>query len=205
MPPGIAGVGTGRRMKEVMAMRDIWADIATVLIDQEALQARIKDMAAQIEADYEGFDDLLLICVLKGGFMFLSDLTRALKRPHNVDFMGISSYGQGTTRTGAVQIIMDLKEPIENRNVLIVEDIIDSGHTLDYMRRSLMARSPASLRICTLLNKPSRREIAVHVDYIGFDIPDEFVVGYGLDFDELYRNLPFIAVLKPEVFAHLFE
>jgi hypoxanthine phosphoribosyltransferase len=186
-------------------MRDIWADIATVLIDEESLQTRIKELAGQIEADYEGADDLLLICVLKGGFMFLSDLTRALKRAHNVDFMGVSSYGKGTTSTGAVQIIMDLKEPIENRNILIVEDIIDSGHTLDYMRRSLLARSPASLRICSLLNKPSRREIPVQVDYIGFDIPDEFVVGYGLDFDELYRNLPFIAILKPEVFAHLFK
>lgn len=186
-------------------MRDIWADIATVLIDEKSLQTRIKELAAQIEADYEAADDLLLICVLKGGFMFLSDLTRALKRAHHVDFMGVSSYGKGTTTTGAVQIIMDLKAPIENRNILIVEDIIDSGHTLDYMRRSLLARSPASLRICSLLNKPSRREIPVQVDYIGFDIPDEFVVGYGLDFDELYRNLPFIAILKPEVFAHLFK
>ena len=184
-------------------MRDIWGDIDYIHIDEIALQARIKEMAAQIEAEYAGQDDLLLICVLKGAFMFLSDLSRAIKRPHAVDFMGISSYGKGTSSMGAVQIIMDLKAPIENRNVLIIEDIIDSGRTLDYLRRSLMARSPASFRICTLLNKPARREIDVQVDYIGFDIPDEFVVGYGLDFDELYRNLPFIAVLKPEVFAHL--
>ena len=135
--------------------------------------------------------------------MFLSDLSRALKRPHTIDFMGISSYGSGTKSSGAVQIIMDLKQPITGRHVLIVEDIIDSGRTLDYMRRNLLARSPASLRICSLLNKPSRREIDVHVEYIGFDIPDEFVVGYGLDFDELYRNLPCIAVLKPAIFAHL--
>lgn len=185
-------------------MRDIWADIETVLIDESTLQNRIGEMAAQIEADYADKDDLLLICVLKGAFVFLSDISRGLKRAHSVDFMGISSYGKGTTSMGAVQIIMDLKAPIENRHVLIVEDIIDSGRTLDYMRRNLLARSPASLRICSLLNKPARREINVHVDYIGFDIPDEFVVGYGLDFDELYRNLPFIAVLKPEVFAHLF-
>lgn len=184
-------------------MRDIWADIETVLIDEATLQARIQEVAAQIEADYAAEDDLLLICVLKGAFMFLSDISRAIKRAHSVDFMGISSYGKGTTSMGAVQIIMDLKAPIEERHVLIVEDIIDSGRTLDYMRRSLLARSPASLRICTLLNKPARREIDVKVDYVGFDIPDEFVVGYGLDFDELYRNLPFIAVLKPEVFAHL--
>ena len=184
-------------------MRDIWADIETVLIDEATLQARIQAVAAQLEADYAADEDLLLICVLKGAFMFLSDISRALKRAHSVDFMGISSYGKGTTSKGAVQIIMDLKAPIEDRNVLIVEDIIDSGRTLDYMRRSLLARSPASLRICTLLNKPARREIDVEVDYVGFDIPDEFVVGYGLDFDELYRNLPFIAVLKPEVFAHL--
>lgn len=186
-------------------MRDIWSDIETVLIDEATLQARIQALAAQIEADYTKEDDLLLICVLKGAFMFLADVSRAIKRAHSVDFMGISSYGKGTTSMGAVQIIMDLKAPIEHRHVLIVEDIIDSGRTLDYMRRSLLARSPASLRICTLLNKPARREIDVHVDYVGFDIPDEFVVGYGLDFDELYRNLPFIAVLKPEVFAHILE
>ena len=184
-------------------MRDIWADIETVLIDETTLQGRIGAMAAQIETDYADKGDLLLVCVLKGAFMFLSDISRALKRAHSIDFMGISSYGKGTTSMGAVQIIMDLKAPIENRHVLIVEDIIDSGRTLDYMRRNLLSRSPASLRICTLLNKPARREINVDVDYVGFDIPDEFVVGYGLDFDELYRNLPFIAVLKPEVFAHL--
>lgn len=186
-------------------MRDIWADIDKVLIEKDVLQNRVKALAAQIDADYGDIDDLLMVCVLKGAYIFLSDISRAMKRAHSVDFMGISSYGKGTTSKGAVQIIMDLKAPIEDRHVLIVEDIIDSGNTLDYMRRSLLARSPASLRICTLLNKPARREIDVAVDYIGFDIPDEFVVGYGLDFDELYRNLPFIAILKPEVFAHLFQ
>lgn len=184
-------------------MRDLQNDIAKVLIDEQALSRRIGELAAQIEADYSGSDDLLLICVLKGAYMFLADLSRALRRPHSVDFMGISSYGRGITSSGAVQIIMDLKTPLDNRHVLIVEDIIDSGRTLSYMRRSLMARTPASLRICTLLNKPARREVQVAVDYVGFDIPDEFVVGYGLDFDELYRNLPYIAVLKPELFAHL--
>ncbi|MCB8984050.1 MAG: hypoxanthine phosphoribosyltransferase [Ardenticatenaceae bacterium] len=184
-------------------VRDLNSDIDHVLIDETALEMRIQEMAAEITADYEGIEDLLLICVLKGGYIFLSDLSRAIERPHAIDFMGISSYGSGTRSSGAVQIIMDLKEPIVGRHVLIVEDIIDSGRTLDYMRRNLLARSPASLRICTLLNKPSRREIDVHVEYIGFNIPDEFVVGYGLDFDEIYRNLPYIAVLKPEVFAHL--
>lgn len=184
-------------------MQDIYASVDYALIDENRLQARIREMAGQITADYNGEEDLLLICVLKGGYMFLADLSRALKRPHTIDFMGVSSYGSGTQSSGAVQIIMDLKQPINGRNVLIIEDIIDSGHTLDYMRRTLLARNPASLRICSLLNKPSRREVNVPVEYIGFDIPDEFVVGYGLDFDELYRNLPFIAVLKPEVFAHL--
>lgn len=184
-------------------IHDLYQDIDHILISEEKIQQRIASIAAAIEADYAEDEDLLLICVLKGGYVFLSDLSRALKRPHHLDFMGISSYGGGTTSSGAVQIIMDLKEPLAGRNVLIIEDIIDSGHTLNYLRQSLLARQPASLKICTLLNKPSRREVDVAVDYIGFDIPDEFVVGYGLDFDQVYRNLPFIAVLKPEIFAHL--
>ncbi|MEZ4592409.1 MAG: hypoxanthine phosphoribosyltransferase [Chloroflexota bacterium] len=184
-------------------LHDLYQDIEHILISEEQLQQRIAEMVREIEAAYATEEDLLLICVLKGGYIFLSDLSRCLKRPHQIDFMGISSYGGGTKSSGAVQIIMDLKQPLNGRNVLIVEDIIDSGHTLRYLRQNLLARQPASLKICTLLNKPSRREVDVPVDFIGFDIPDEFVVGYGLDFDELYRNLPFIAVLKPEVFAHL--
>ena len=187
------------------AYRDLEDDVASVLIDEAQLQKRVSEMAAKIEADYVDKADLILICVLKGGYMFLADLSRALKRPHELDFMGISSYGAGTTSSGAVQIIMDLKAPITDRNVLIVEDIIDSGRTLEYMRRNLLARGPASLRICSLLSKPARREIDVAVDYVGFEIPDEFVVGYGLDFDEEYRNLPYIAILKPAIFEHLFE
>ena len=177
--------------------------IDRILITDAELQERIRELARQIDADYKEYDDLLLICVLKGGYVFLSDLSRALQRPHELDFMGISSYGAGTVSSGAVQIIMDLKQPIAGRHVLVVEDIIDSGRTLDYLRRTLLARGPASLRICSLLNKPARREVDVDVDYVGFAIPDEFVVGYGLDFGELYRNLPFVAVLKPAVFAHL--
>lgn len=185
------------------AYRDLADDVASVLIDEQKLQARIKALASEIEADYHDQQDLLLICVLKGGYMFLADLSRALSRPHELDFMGISSYGAGTTSSGAVQIIMDLKAPITDRNVLIVEDIVDSGRTLDYMRRNLLARGPATLHICSLLSKPARREVDVQVDYTGFEIPDEFVVGYGLDFAEEYRNLPYIAILKPAVFEHL--
>jgi hypoxanthine phosphoribosyltransferase len=182
---------------------ELMKDVDQILIGEDELQARIRELAAEIAADYQGTEDLLLLCVLKGAYMFLADLSRLLPIPHEVDFMAVSSYGQGTTSSGAVRIVLDLKEDIAGKNVLIVEDIIDSGRTLDYMRRNLLARAPASLRICTLLNKPERREIDVPLDYLGFDIPDEFVVGYGLDFAQRYRNLPFIAVLKPEAFAHL--
>jgi hypoxanthine phosphoribosyltransferase len=185
--------------------RNLHQDIARILIDEERLQRRIRELGRAITADYQNVEDLLLICVLKGAYIFLADLSRAIDRPHHLDFMGISSYGAGIKSSGAVQIIMDLKQDISGRHVLIVEDIIDSGHTLTYMRRILLARSPASLRICTLLDKSSRRETEVPLDYVGFDIPDEFVVGYGLDFGETYRNLPYIAVLKPELFAHLNE
>ncbi|UCC55005.1 MAG: hypoxanthine phosphoribosyltransferase [Anaerolineaceae bacterium] len=186
-------------------LRKLEDDVDHIMIDEKSVQTRVQELAQQIESDYAEMGDLLLVCVLKGGYMFLSDLSRALKRPHELDFMAISSYGAGTQSSGAVQIIMDLKAPIEGRHVLIVEDIIDSGRTLQYMRRSLLARGPGSLRICSLLSKPARREIEVPVDYMGFEIPDEFVVGYGLDFAEEYRNLPYIAVLKPAVFEHIFD
>lgn len=178
-------------------------DIAEILIDEKILRNRICELASSIAEDYQDTDDLLMICVLKGAFMFLADLTRELERPHELDFMGVSSYGASTASSGVVRIVLDLKQDIGGRNVLIVEDIIDSGRTLDYLRRILLARSPSSLRIVSLLNKPDRREVDVPVDYTGFHIPNEFVVGYGLDFGELYRNLPFIAILKPELFAHL--
>ena len=187
------------------ANHNLLEEVADILIDEERLQRRIGELAQKIEEDYREIDDLLLICVLKGAFVFLADLSRKLQRPHQLDFMGISSYGVGTETSGAVRIVMDLKQDIAGRHVLIVEDIIDSGRTLDYMRRTLLARSPASLRICSLLDKPDRREVDVPVEYLGFEIPNEFVVGYGLDFAEIYRNLPFIAVLKPEIFAHLIE
>jgi len=177
------------------------ADIAKVLIAEDELQARIRELGTCITEDYEG-RDLLLICVLKGGVMFLSDLMRTINMPVSIDFMATSSYGGGTETSGVVRILKDLDAAIEGRHVLIVEDIIDTGHTLGYLLRLLEQRQPASVRVCTLLNKPERREEDIRVDYIGFDIPNEFVVGYGLDFNELYRNLPYIGVLRPELYMN---
>jgi hypoxanthine phosphoribosyltransferase len=176
--------------------------IDRILIDQQALQRRVSELGQAISADYEG-KDLVLICVLKGGVTFLTDLMRQISIPHEIDFMAITSYGVGQRESsGAVRLIMDLKINIAGRDVLIVEDIVDSGRTMDYLLRLFWARKPASLRICTLLNKPSRRVVNVPLDYIGFDIPDEFVLGYGLDFDEKYRNLPYVGVLRQEYFDH---
>jgi hypoxanthine phosphoribosyltransferase len=180
---------------------NLYSDIERTLINETELYARIQELAQQIEDDYEEEEDLLLIGVLKGAVTFMSALSMLIKRPHEIDFMATSSYGSSTSSSGIVKIIMDLRADIHNRNVLIVEDIIDSGRTLNYLRDLFLARTPASLRICTLLNKPSRREVDVPIDYIGFDIPDEFVVGFGLDFNEIYRNIPFIAVLKPSAFG----
>ena len=186
-------------------MADLEKDIAKVLITREQLTARISELGQTISRDYAG-KDLMLVCVLKGGVVFLSDLVRAIRVPHAFDFMAISSYGGTRTESsGVVRILMDLNASIEGRNVLIVEDIIDTGRTLSYITENLRTRNPASLKICTLLNKPSRREVKVTVDFVGFDIPNEFVVGYGLDYNELYRNLPFVGVLKPEMYVHAEE
>lgn len=182
---------------------DLHPNVDYVLIDEERLQERVQQIAQQIESDYHHVDELLLICVLKGGYVFLSDLSRALNKKHALEFMAVSSYGAGTESSGEVRLVMDLKTPLAGKHVILVEDIIDSGRTLAYLRKLFLSRNPASLRICTILNKPSRRQAEVQVEYVGFDIPDEFVVGYGLDFDEEYRNLPYVAVLKPSVFAHL--
>ncbi len=169
-----------------------------VLVEEGAVQERVVELGREITADYEG-KDLVLICVLKGGVTFLTDLMRQIALPHEIDFLAISSYGVGQrSSSGAVRLIMDLKIDIQGRDVLIIEDIVDSGFTMDYLLRTMWARKPASLRVCTLLNKPSRRECDVPLDYIGFDIPDRFVLGYGLDLDEKYRNLPFVGVVKPE-------
>ncbi len=186
-------------------MADLEKDIAKILITREQLQARIAELGKAISRDYAG-KDLLLVCVLKGGVLFLGDLVREIHIPHSIDFMAISSYaGARTESSGVVRILMDLNASIEGRNVLIVEDIIDTGRTLSYITENLRTRNPASLKICTLLNKPSRREVKVTVDFVGFDIPNEFVVGYGLDYNELYRNLPFVGVLKPEMYTNLNE
>lgn len=171
-----------------------------VLIDADTLQTRIRALGEQITRDYQDLKgDILLICILKGGVMFLSDLTRCLDIPHEIDFMAVSSYGKGgRTSSRNVRIDMDLTTQLNGKHVLIVEDIIDSGHTLEFVLKMLRARNPASLRMVTLLNKQSRREVPIPVDYIGFDIEDKFVFGYGLDLDEKFRNLPFIGVVDLE-------
>ncbi len=186
-------------------MADLEKDIAKILITHEQLKKRIGELGAAIGRDYLG-KDLILVCVLKGGVLFLSDLIREIPIPHAIDFMAISSYGGTRTESsGVVRIIMDLNANIQGRNVLIVEDIIDTGRTLAYITENLRTREPETLKICTLLNKPSRREVNVHLDYVGFDIPNEFVVGYGLDYNEFYRNLGFVGVLKPEMYIQTEE
>ena len=175
-------------------------DISYVLVDTEMLQKRVAELGKYIDNQYAG-EDLLLIAVLKGSVVFMADLMRAISIPHEIDFMATSSYGTGVESSGVVRILKDLNKPIEGRHVLIVEDIIDSGHTLAYLTRILAARNPASLCIVTLLDKPERREVAIDVEWTGFSIPNEFVIGYGLDFNEKYRNLPYIGVLKPHVYS----
>jgi hypoxanthine phosphoribosyltransferase len=179
----------------------MWYDstIEKVLIDDAQLQAKVRELGARITADYAG-KDLLLVGVLKGALLFIVDLARAIDLPVDMDFMAISSYGAATESSGVVRILKDLETSIEGRHVLIVEDIIDSGLTLNYIVENLRNRGPASIKICSLLSKPARRRVAVHIDYYGFDIPDEFVVGYGLDFHQRYRNMPYVGVLKPEAY-----
>ena len=167
-----------------------------ILIEEEALQARIAELAKEISADYQG-EDLLLVCILRGGVMFLTDLMRNMTIPHSVDFMAVSSYGAGARESsGTVRITMDLQHvDVRDKNVLLIEDIVDSGNTLASVMGMLDSRQPKSLRVCTLLDKASRREVVVPLHYVGFDIEDKFVFGYGLDLDEYYRNLPFIGVV----------
>ncbi|NLX11465.1 MAG: hypoxanthine phosphoribosyltransferase [Chloroflexi bacterium] len=171
-----------------------------ILIDSSAIEQRVRELGEQITVDYTGTGNLLLLCILKGGVMFLTDLMRHIDVPHSIDFMAISSYGGGVRESsGRVRIDMDLRQDIAGKNILIVEDIIDSGHTMQYILSLLETRQPASLRICTLLSKPSRRLVPVPLDYVGFEIPDKFVFGYGLDLDEHFRNLPFVGVCKPGI------
>ena len=172
--------------------------VGEILIESDALQARISELGQEISKEYEG-RDLLLVGVLKGAVFFMADLMRELTVPCEIDFMAISSYGAATDSSGVVRILKDLDVNIAGRHVLVVEDIIDSGLTLSYLMRSLRARKPASLEICALLTKPDRREIEVPVRFVGFEIPNKFVIGYGLDFAERYRNLPYVAVLHPDL------
>ncbi len=172
--------------------------VGEILIGEQELQARIAELGVEISRDYAG-RDLLLVGVLKGAVFFMADLMRELTVPCEIDFMAISSYGAGTDSSGVVRILKDLDINISGRDVLVVEDIIDSGLTLSYLMRSLKARKPATVEICALLTKPERREVDVPVAYVGFEIPNRFVIGYGLDFDERYRNLPYVAVLHADL------
>lgn len=174
-------------------------DIREILIAEDVLQSKVAELGAKITEDYKD-KDLLLVCVLKGAVIFVSDLMRKIELPLDIDFMAISSYGSNTQSSGVVRILKDLNTSIENRHVLIVEDIIDSGLTLSYLVENLKSRGPASVEICTILDKPDRRAIDLEIKYTGFQVPDEFVVGYGLDYAEKYRNLPYIAILKEEIY-----
>ena len=179
----------------------IHEDIEKVLISEQELAAKVEELAAKISADFEG-REVLVVTLLKGGVMFSVDLMRKLTVPVEIDFMNVSSYGASSKTSGVVKIDKDLDKPIAGKHVLLVEDIIDSGLTLNYVKEILLSREPASLKICTILDKPSRRKTHVDVDYTGFEIPDEFVVGYGLDYAQKHRNLPYVGILKRSVYEN---
>ena len=179
-----------------MSMND---DILRVLYSEEELEAKCAELGAQISKDYEG-KNLLLVSVLKGAVVFMTDLMRHITVPCSIDFMVVSSYGSGVKTSGVVKIVKDLDADLAGKDLLIVEDILDTGMTLHYLKQLLQDRNPNSIRIATLLDKPERRRTAVRADYVGYQVPDEFVVGYGLDYDEKYRNLPYVGILKPEVY-----
>jgi hypoxanthine phosphoribosyltransferase len=180
---------------------DLQSDVAAVLVSEDQIQAKVRELGARISADYAG-RQLTLVSVLKGALPFMADLMRAISLPVRIDLMEVSSYGGATTESsGLVRILKDLKGSIADEDVLLVEDIIDTGLTLNYLVRYLRGKNPASLRICTLLDKPARRLVEIPVDYTGFTIDDQFVVGYGLDYGEFYRNLRYVGVLRPEVYA----
>ena len=175
-------------------------DVEQILYTEEDLRRRIRELGAQIAADYAGRTPML-VSVLRGSYIFMADLTRAIDLDLTVDFMAVSSYGAGTVSSGQVEIKKDLSDSIEDRDLIIVEDILDSGNTLYYLMDVLRARKPASIRICTLMDKPERRVKPITADYVGFTIPDAFIVGYGLDYAEKYRNLPYVGILKPSVYG----
>ena len=174
-------------------------DVEKVLLSEEQLSQKIAELGEEISKDYQG-KEIVAICVLKGAILFMADLAMAVKVPMALDFMAVSSYGNGTSTSGTVRILKDLDNSIEGKHVLVVEDIIDSGVTLKYLLKNLKSRKPASIKLCTLLNKPERRRVEVDIDYCGFTVPDYFLVGYGLDYAEKYRNLPFIGILKPAIY-----
>lgn len=176
------------------------ADLEKVLVDEDALAAKVRELAAQVDADYAG-KDVLLVGVLKGAVMLMADLSRALASPIEMDWMAVSSYGSGTKSSGVVRIMKDLDRDITGKHVLVVEDILDSGLTLSWLLRNLRSRGPASVEVLTMLRKPDAVKVAVDVKYVGFDIPNEFVVGYGLDYDERYRNLRCVGTLAASVYA----
>ena len=181
-------------------MAELHDDILEILLSEEEIHAKVRELGAQITKDYAGKTPFFL-GVLKGCYVFMADLTRCIDLPCTMDFLAVSSYGGGTSTTGAVRITKDLSRDIEGKDVIIVEDILDSGVTLSYLKTYLANRKPASIRIVTLLDKPARRRADIKADYCGFAVPDEFVVGYGLDYAESYRNLPYIGILKPEIYS----
>ena len=181
-----------------MSMHD---DVQEILFTEQQLKQRVAELGAAISRDYAGREPVLLVSVLRGSYIFMADLSRAIDIPVQIDFMSVSSYGKGTSTSGQVEIKKDLSDSIEGVHVIVVEDILDSGNTLSYLLHVLSARHPASISLCTLLDKPERREKPITADYVGFTVPNAFIVGYGLDYAEKYRNLPYIGVLKPEVYS----
>jgi hypoxanthine phosphoribosyltransferase len=179
--------------------QDLVSDIEEILLTEEQISAKVAELGGRISNDYSG-SELTLVSVLKGSLPFMADLMRRITVPHRIDLMEVSSYGTSTESSGLVRILKDLSAPIEGRDVLLVEDIIDTGLTLNYLIRYLKGKNPRSIKICTLLDKPARRLVEIPLDYVGFEIPDAFVVGYGLDFGEVYRNLRFVGVLRPEMY-----
>ena len=181
-------------------MTNLHPDIEKILISEEEIQKRVVEMAAEIDRDYKDADQVVLVGILKGAFIFTADLSRKITVPHSVDFMSISSYGDMTVSEGAVRLIMDLRKPVTDQHIIVVEDIVDSGHTMNYLYQTLMGRHPASLKTCSLFKK-NRDSLDVPLDYVGFDLPDVWVVGYGLDYADTHRTLPYIAELKKEVYS----
>lgn len=182
-----------------MENKGMYQDLETILISKEEIQNRISEIAKQLDEEYKDRNPLM-VCILKGAVIFFADLTRAMTIPLAIDFMSLSSYGAGTRSSGEVRMIKDLDGKIEGRDIIIVEDIMDSGYTLTYLKKVLSSRMPRSIKICCLLDKPSRREVDIQPDYVCFEVENQFVVGYGLDYDQKYRNLPEIGVLKPSVY-----